>query len=73
MLRKLPGGTEVYANLEVKDYRQRPNLPINTILAQPQALAIIQEAMEILIAAGASEAAIPPAGDDETPAALTGE
>jgi hypothetical protein len=52
-LRGIPGMNEIYANLESKEFRQRPNLPINQILIQPGAHEIIENALDELLRADA--------------------
>jgi hypothetical protein len=54
-LRGIPGVSDIYANLEGKDFRQRPNLPINQILTQPQAHEIIENALDELLRANAAK------------------
>jgi hypothetical protein len=45
-LRTIPGVAEAYASLEAKDYRQRPNLPIDQILARSGAVQEIVAALD---------------------------
>jgi hypothetical protein len=54
-LRAVPGMREIYANLETKGYRQRPNLPINQILIQPTAVTVIEQALDELLQAMETE------------------
>jgi hypothetical protein len=50
-LRAINGVSLLYASLAEKEYRQRPNLPIDTILVQPDAAQVIVAAINELLTA----------------------
>ncbi len=56
LMRSFPGADGVYAQLEARDFRQHPNLPINQFLVLPSAIDVLKEVIDLLLTAPAADA-----------------